>query len=190
MISVFIYLFIYYNFFHVPKCSGMSRNVPCSRFETATVLCACVTSWHFIVWCGEPVWSVSKVDHSSLEEDMDLATLFDNLRKEVSCSVCSAIFSDPKQLSCLHSFCLNCLKRWYAACGIRDAIECPQCKTLSPVPASGYLNDLPTSFYLNRLIELLHIKGARRLQWNVETATDAFRFRIVSSAEYFIANFA
>ena len=35
---------------------------------------------------------------------------------------------------------------------------CPQCKTLSPVPASGYLNDLPTSFYLNRLIELLHIK--------------------------------
>ena len=81
------------------------------------------------------MWSVSKVEDSSLEGDMDLATLFDNLRKEVSCSVCSAIFSDPEQLSFLRSLCLNCLKRWYAACGIRDAIECTQCKTLSPVPA-------------------------------------------------------
>ena len=104
--------------------------------------------------------------HSSLVVDdiMDLTTLFHNLREEVSCSVCSDLFTDPKHLSCLHSFCLKCLKGWYETCGGGDAIRCPKCQTFSQVPASGDLKDLPTSFYLNGLIDVLAIKECSKSQ--------------------------
>ena len=95
---------------------------------------------------------------------MDLTTLFHNLREEVSCSVCSDLFTDPKHLSCLHSFCLKCLNRWYETCGGGQAIKCPKCQTLSRVPASGDLKDLPTSFYLNGLIDVLAIKECKKTQ--------------------------
>ena len=95
---------------------------------------------------------------------MDLTTLFHNLREEVSCSVCSELFTNPKQLSCLHSFCLECLKRWYETCGGGEVIKCPKCQTLSRVPASGDLKDLPTSFYLNGLIDVLAIKECKKTQ--------------------------
>ena len=95
---------------------------------------------------------------------MDLTTLFYNLREEVSCSVCSDLFTDPKHLSCLHSFCLKCLQQWYETCGGGEAIKCPKCQTFSRVPASGDLKDLPTSFYLNGLIDVLAIKECNKTQ--------------------------
>ena len=104
--------------------------------------------------------------HSSLVVDdiMDLTTLFYNLREEVSCSVCSDLFTDPKHLSCLHSFCLKCLKGWYETCGGGEVIRCPKCQTFSQVPASGDLKDLPTSFYLNGLIDVLAIRECKNTQ--------------------------
>ena len=104
--------------------------------------------------------------HGSLVVDdiMDLTTLFHNLREEVSCLVCSDLFTDPKHLSCLHSFCLKCLKGWYETCGGGNAIRCPKCQTFSQVPASGDLKDLPTSFYLNGLIDVLAIKECSKTQ--------------------------
>ena len=98
------------------------------------------------------------------EEEMDLTTLFYNLREEVSCSVCSGIFTDPKHLSCLHSFCLKCLQQWYETCGGGDALKCPKCQTFSQVPSSGELKDFPTSFYLNGLIDVLAIKECKTIQ--------------------------
>ena len=93
-----------------------------------------------------------------VENNMDITTLLYNLRDEVSCSVCSEIFTDPKHLSCLHSFCLKCLNQWYRTCGGGGTVKCPKCQTLSRVPASADLKDLPTSFYLNGLIDVLAIK--------------------------------
>ena len=89
---------------------------------------------------------------------MDIKTLLHNLREEVSCSVCSDIFTDPKHLPCLHSFCLHCLKQWHSTSHGCDTIRCPKCQAISRVPESGDLKDLPTSFYLNGLIDVLEIK--------------------------------
>ena len=78
--------------------------------------------------------------------------------------MCSDIFTDAKHLSCLHSFCSKCLQQWYETCGGGDAIKCPKCQMLSRVPASGDLKDLPTSFYLNGLIDVLAIKECKKTQ--------------------------
>ena len=95
---------------------------------------------------------------------MDIKTLLHNLREEVSCPVCTNIYKDPKHLPCLHSFCLQCLKHWHRSSHGRDTIRCPKCQAVSRVPDSGDLKDLPTSFYLNGLIDVLAIKECKTSQ--------------------------
>ena len=95
---------------------------------------------------------------------MDIKTLLHNLREEVSCPVCTNIYADPKHLPCLHSFCLHCLKQWHRTSHGRDTIRCPKCQAVSRVPESGDLKDLPTSFYLNGLIDVLAIKECKSSQ--------------------------
>ena len=95
---------------------------------------------------------------------MDIKTLLHDLREEVSCPVCTNIYTDPKQLQCLHSFCLQCLQQWYRTSHGRDTIRCPKCQALNKVPESGDMKDLPTSFYLNGLIDVLAIKECKSSQ--------------------------
>ena len=89
---------------------------------------------------------------------MDIKTLLNNLHEEVSCSVCMTTFTDPKQLPCLHSFCLHCLEGILRTSGHHDAIICPECRRESRVPSSGNLKDLPTNFRINSLLDVLAIK--------------------------------
>ena len=89
---------------------------------------------------------------------MDIKTLLNNLHKELSCPVCLITFTDPKQLPCLHSFCLHCLNGIQRTSGRHDIITCPECRKESRVPSSGNLKDLPTSFRINSLLDVLAIK--------------------------------
>ena len=89
---------------------------------------------------------------------MDIKTLLNNLHEEVSCSVCMTTFTDPKQLPCLHSFCLHCLNEILRTSGRHDIITCPECRKESRVPSSGNLKDLLTNFRINSLLDVLAIK--------------------------------
>ncbi|XP_078360716.1 E3 ubiquitin-protein ligase TRIM71-like [Oculina patagonica] len=89
---------------------------------------------------------------------MDIQTLLNNLHEEVSCPVCMNTFTEPKQLPCLHSFCLHCLQGIQRTSGRRDIIACPECRREIRVPASGNLNDLPTNFRINSLLDVLAIR--------------------------------
>ena len=89
---------------------------------------------------------------------MDIKTLLNNLHEELSCSVCMTTFTDPKQLPCLHSFCLHCLERILRTSGRHDILTCPECRRESRVPGSGNLKDLPTNFRINSLLDVLAIK--------------------------------
>ena len=99
---------------------------------------------------------------------MDIQAFLSDLREEVSCPICSEIFTDPRHLPCLHSFCLHCLKRWHqtsqSTTNSQGMITCPTCRALSTVPESGDLNDLPTSFYQNGLIDVLAIRECNNTQ--------------------------
>ena len=67
-------------------------------------------------------------------------------------------YTDPKQLPCLHSFCLHCLNGIQRTRGRRDKIACPECRQEFNVPDNGNLAALPTNFRINSLLDVLAIK--------------------------------
>ena len=89
---------------------------------------------------------------------MDIQTLLNNLHEELSCSVCMSKYTDPKQLPCLHSFCLHCLNGIQRTSSRRDKIACPECRQEFNVPDNGNLAALPTNFRINSLLDVLAIK--------------------------------
>ena len=89
---------------------------------------------------------------------MDIKTLLDNLHNEVSCSVCICTFTDPKQLPCLHSFCLHCLNELQRTSGLHGQITCPECGKQFRIPGSGNPCELQTNFRINSLLDVLAIK--------------------------------
>ncbi|KAL9968712.1 hypothetical protein ACROYT_G020831 [Oculina patagonica] len=89
---------------------------------------------------------------------MDVPTLMHNLKEEVTCSVCIHLYKEPKQLPCLHIFCLECLNDLARTSTRHGKIKCPLCQIEVAVPESGTMETLPSCFYLKNLIDILAIK--------------------------------
>ncbi|XP_042260452.1 nuclear factor 7, ovary-like [Thunnus maccoyii] len=69
---------------------------------------------------------------------------------DLSCPVCHDIYKDPVILTCSHSFCKNCLQRWWRG---KQVHECPVCKTVSGrnnPPCNLALKSLCEAFLLER----------------------------------------
>ncbi|XP_068747061.1 E3 ubiquitin-protein ligase TRIM71-like [Montipora capricornis] len=88
---------------------------------------------------------------------MDIKAFLDNIHEHVCCPVCMTRFTNPKQLPCLHSFCLHCLQRIQQTSGIRDTISCPECRQNFRIPGNGDLNAFPTNFRINSLLDALPV---------------------------------
>ena len=89
---------------------------------------------------------------------MDVPTLMYNLREEVTCSVCMQLYTNPKQLPCLHVFCLQCLNNLTRTSARGGKIKCPLCQREVVVPESGTLETLPNCFHMKNLLDILAIK--------------------------------
>ncbi|XP_067442137.1 E3 ubiquitin-protein ligase TRIM35-like [Thunnus thynnus] len=72
------------------------------------------------------------------------------LEEDLSCPICQDIFKDPVVLSCSHSFCKDCLQRWWEQ---KPMKECPVCKrrsSRSDPPHNLVLKNLCETFLLER----------------------------------------
>ncbi|XP_070697767.1 nuclear factor 7, ovary-like [Pempheris klunzingeri] len=70
--------------------------------------------------------------------------------EDLCCPVCHDIFRHPVLLSCSHSFCKDCLKRWWRE---KQTQECPLCNrrsSRSEPPLNLVLKNLCESFLLER----------------------------------------
>ena len=94
---------------------------------------------------------------------MDVQQLFRNLQKEAECPLCLETVNNPKTLPCLHSFCLECLDKHagFARRQLQATIKCPVCQTSFQIPEGDSFKNLPTSYHLNRLVDVLALKVAR-----------------------------
>ena len=91
---------------------------------------------------------------------MDVQQLFKILKKEAECPLCIETVKNPKTLPCLHSFCLECLDRHanFARRQLKATIKCPVCQTSFQIPETDTFENLPSSFYLNRLVDVLALE--------------------------------
>ncbi|XP_044164212.1 E3 ubiquitin-protein ligase TRIM71-like [Acropora millepora] len=88
---------------------------------------------------------------------MDVQQLFRMLKKEAECPLCLDTVKNPKTLPCLHSFCLECLDKLanFARRQLQTSIKCPVCQASFPIPDTDTFANLPSSFHLNRLVDVL-----------------------------------
>ena len=79
---------------------------------------------------------------------------WEEIERELTCSICSELFKKPKTLPCLHTFCKECIQ---ASLGTTERVTgqktCPLCR--SPLPQDG-ITSIPTNFSTNRLIEIFN----------------------------------
>ena len=55
----------------------------------------------------------------------------------MTCGVCSKPYNDPRILSCLHSFCLQCLHHEIEKSGSQQMFQCPICEQNTSIPVGG-----------------------------------------------------
>ncbi|XP_078573683.1 uncharacterized protein LOC144860388 [Branchiostoma floridae x Branchiostoma japonicum] len=74
--------------------------------------------------------------------------------EELTCSICLELFTRPKVLPCIHTFCQDCLQ--HHADG-KDAFQCPICRLVVPCPQG--VTVLPDNFKAGRTCEKLKQKA-------------------------------
>jgi tripartite motif-containing protein 2/3 len=74
------------------------------------------------------------------------------------CPICTEVYTDPRGLPCIHTFCLKCIQGWGEDKLPGDEVGCPLCRKEFTVPDGGFVN-LPKNLFLNQLLEMKKISG-------------------------------
>ena len=92
---------------------------------------------------------------------MDVRQLLNNLKKDAECPLGLDTLKKPKTLTCLHSFCLECLDQHanFARREQETTIKCPVCLTSFQIPEGDTFAGLPASFHMNRLVAIIALGG-------------------------------
>ena len=73
------------------------------------------------------------------------------LREKITCVVCKKLYSKPKTLPCLHSFCYSCLASLQRSELSMKKLQCPKCQNIIVLEGKS-LNSFPDAFSINRQI--------------------------------------
>ena len=87
-----------------------------------------------------------------------MESLLKNLKEHVTCSICLDTFTDPKTITCLHTFCCECLKKHALISQRNGKFRCPECQAEVDLPETNRFDKLPTSFHHNSLLSVLVIR--------------------------------
>ena len=85
-------------------------------------------------------------------------SLLKNLKEHVTCSICLDTFTDPKTITCLHTFCFECIKKHAVISQRNGKFRCPECQAEVDLPEANRFDKLPTSFHHNSLLSVLAIR--------------------------------
>ena len=85
-----------------------------------------------------------------------MESLLKNLIEHLTCSICLDTFTEPKTITCLHTFCCECLKRHALTTQQNGKFRCPECQAEIGVP--DRFDKLPTGFLQNSLLGVLAVQ--------------------------------
>ena len=78
----------------------------------------------------------------------------------VECAICRQVFTDPRELPCIHTYCLKCIKEWckYKQNGQKGT--CPECRKEFNIPKKG-IEELPTNIFVAKLLSIKQFAFSR-----------------------------
>ena len=102
---------------------------------------------------------VTKVERNS-SKIMAVGISMESYEKHLNCSICMELFSDPRALPCMHTFCQKCLQSYILSLlPKRDVnslgFECPVCRNVIKAPREG----LQADEWANRFTPNYAVKG-------------------------------
>ena len=107
-------------------------------------------------------------DHSA-----SLPSVLTKLKEELTCSICLKLYTDPRVLPCLHSFCERCLESLRS---VSYPVRCPVCRA----DTTSGTSSLPVAFHLNNLREVYDVLqklfNSEQLKCDNCTLHDAIRY--------------
>jgi len=77
----------------------------------------------------------------------------EHLREITECPICMSVFTDPRMLPCIHTFCFECLSRTGEADQKKpgDKIPCPLCRKEFMIPEDG-MYGVQKNFFMENLL--------------------------------------
>src|ERR1043165_417190 len=82
----------------------------------------------------------------------------DDVDDMTTCCICTEVYTDPKALPCIHTFCMKCIQET----GLKtnkepgDEMPCPICRRPFKIPQEGFCG-LPKHFFIEKLIQLANV---------------------------------
>ena len=101
-----------------------------------------------------------------------------HLHDVMECPICTELYTDPRVLPCIHTYCLKCIKELSKNKQPGDKLACPLCRKESAVPSNG-VDDLPKNFCVANFLEVRELQ--MKALSNVESKTS--RCEACSSGE-------
>ena len=89
--------------------------------------------------------------------------LFKNLKKQVTCSICLDTYTEPKTISCLHTFCCECLERHARVSQRQGKFRCPECQAEINLPEGNRFDRLPNSFFHKSLLDVIEAEDRQAI---------------------------
>jgi len=89
--------------------------------------------------------------YQSEELPLSIKDEWEEIEEEITCSICDEMFTEPKTIPCLHTFCENCIK---SAIEVGKQMERDICCPVCRAELSEDLKVVPTNFSTKRLIEI------------------------------------
>ena len=89
--------------------------------------------------------------------------LFKNLKKQVTCSICLDTYTEPKTISCLHTFCCECLERHARVSQRQGKFRCPECQAEINLPEGNRFDRLPNSFFHKSLLGVIEAEDLQAI---------------------------
>lgn len=86
-----------------------------------------------------------------------MAEANDAIEELLTCSLCLDLFKEPKTLRCLHSYCVECLRKLTQNKEDKP-ITCPLCRDETVIPDEG-IEDIPTNFFIKNMLDVVELKS-------------------------------
>ena len=74
----------------------------------------------------------------------------------MECPICTEVYTDPRVLPCVHTYCLKCIEAWSDK-QPGDKLACPVCRKEFTLP-SNRVDELPKNFYVANFLEIKELQ--------------------------------